>query len=55
MFPSAFVSNRNTELVTEGQVFYNKFRLINYSFNNSDIHQEQIEIMGHNSGLKLDL
>ena len=64
---SAFVSNRNTELVTEGASFYSKFRFYStddlnshfrmavfgrYSFNNSDIHQEQIEIMGHNTGFE---
>jgi hypothetical protein len=67
---SAFVSNRNTELVTEGASFYSKFRFYStddlnshfrlavfgrYSFNNSDIHQEQIEIMGHNSGFETGL
>jgi hypothetical protein len=64
---SAFVSNRNTELVTEGASFYSKFRFYStddlnshfrlavfgrYSFNNADIHQEQIEIMGHNTGFE---
>jgi hypothetical protein len=67
---SAFVSNRNTELVTEGASFYSKFRFYStddlnshfrlaafgrYSFNNSDIHQEQIEIMGHNTGFETGL
>lgn len=64
---SAFVSNRNNDLVTEGGSFYTKFRFYSsddlnshfrlaaygrYSFNNSDIHQEQIEILGHNSGFE---
>lgn len=64
---SAFVSNRNTELVTEGASFYSKFRFYStddlnshfrlavfgrYSFNNADIHQDQIEIMGHNTGFE---
>ena len=64
---SAFVSNRNTSLVTEGGSVYTKYRFFSsddlnshfrlaafgrYSFNNSDIHQEQIEIMGHNSGFE---
>ena len=26
-----------------------------YSFNNSDIHQEQIEILGHNSGYEVGM
>jgi len=62
---SAFVSNRSNQLVTEGASFYAKYRFYStddlnshfrlaafgrYSFNNSDIHQEQIEIMAHNSG-----
>ena len=61
---TAFVSNRNTSLVTEGGSVYTKYRFFSsddlnshfrlaafgrYSFNNSDFHQEQIEIMGHNS------
>ena len=64
---SAFVSNRSTSFVTEGGSFYTKFRFYStddlnshfrlaaygrYSFNNSDIHQEQIEILGHNSGFE---
>ena len=64
---SAFVSNRNTQLVTEGGSFMAKYRFYSeddlnshfrlaaygrYSFNNSDIHQEQIEILGHNSGFE---
>ena len=64
---SAFVSNRNNDLVTEGGSFYTKYRFYStddlnshfrlaaygrYSFNNSDIHQEQIEILGHNSGFE---
>jgi hypothetical protein len=64
---SAFVSNRNNDLVTEGGSFYSKYRFYStddlnshfrlaaygrYSFNNADIHQEQIEISGHNSGFE---
>lgn len=64
---SAFISNRSNQLVTEGGSFYAKYRFYSeddlnshfrlaafgrYSFNNSDIHQEQIEIMGHNSGFE---
>jgi hypothetical protein len=64
---TAFVSNRNDGLVTEGGSVFAKYRFFSsddlnshfrmaaygrYSFNNSDIHQEQIEIMGHNSGFE---
>ncbi len=64
---SAFVSNRNNQLITEGGSFMVKYRFYStddlnshfrlatygrYSFNNSDIHQEQIEILGHNSGFE---
>ena len=64
---SAFVSNRSNSLITEGGSFYTKFRFYSsddlnshfrlaafgrYSFNNADIHQEQIEIMGHNTGFE---
>lgn len=64
---TAFVSNSNNSLVTEGGSVYTKYRFLSsddlnshfrmaafgrYSFNNSDIHQEQIEIMGHNSGFE---
>ncbi len=64
---SLFVSNRSNQLVTEGASFYTKYRFLSiddlhshfrmaafgrYSFNNADIHQEQIEIMGHNTGFE---
>ena len=67
---TAFVSNRNDQLVTEGAGFYAKYRFYStddlnshlrlaafgrYSFNNADIHQEQIELMGHNSGFEAGL
>ncbi|MGV9004326.1 hypothetical protein [Flavobacterium sp.] len=67
---SAFISKRNNNLVTEGGSFYTKYRFYSsddlnshfrmaaygrYSFNNSDIHQEQIEIMGHNTGFETGL
>lgn len=63
-----FISNRNNSLVTEGGGIYIKNRFLSadkvhshfrmaafgrYSFNNSDIHQEEIETMGHNSGYEL--
>ena len=64
---SAFVSNRNMKLVIEGGSFYAKYRFFSIddihshfrlaiygrvSFNNSDIHQQEIETMGHNSGFE---
>ena len=67
---TAFVSNRSNDLVTEGGSFYTKYRFYSsddlnshfrmaafgrYSFNNADIHQEQIEIMGHNTGFEIGL
>ena len=65
-----FISNRNNSLVGEGASLYAKYKFINidnvhshfrmasygrYSFNNSDIHQDEIETMGHNSGYELGL
>jgi hypothetical protein len=64
---TAFVSNRGKDLVTEGGSLFTKYRFYSsddlnshfrmaafgrYSFNNADIHQEQIEIMGHNTGFE---
>ncbi|MEC5165533.1 hypothetical protein RCH18_001264 [Flavobacterium sp. PL11] len=64
---SAFVSNRNNNLVAEGGGVLAKYRFYSeddlnshfrlaafgrYSFNNGDINQEQIEIMGQNSGFE---
>lgn len=65
---TAFVSNRSNKLVTEGGSLYAKYRFFSsddlhshfrmaffgrYSLNNSDIHQEEIETMGHNSGFEI--
>ncbi len=62
---NAFLSNRNTDLVTEGGSLYLKYKFLNhdqvqqhfrmaafarYSFNNSDIHQAEINLFGHNTG-----
>lgn len=62
---SAFMSNRSNKLYAEGANIFAKYRFYSsddlhshfrmaayarYSFNRADIHQEQIEIMGHNSG-----
>ncbi|MCW4469800.1 hypothetical protein OGH69_12540 [Flavobacterium sp. MFBS3-15] len=67
---TAYISNRNTDLVTEGGGFYAKYRFLSvddlhshfrmaafgrYSFNNADIHQEEIETMGHNTGFEAGL
>ena len=67
---NAFVSNRNTSLVSEGGSLYAKYRVFSIddihshlriasygraSYNNSDIHQEEIETMGHNSGFETGL
>jgi hypothetical protein len=64
---SFFVSNRNDNLVIEGGSIYGKYRFFSvddfhshfrmavfgrYSLNYADIHQEQIETMGHNSGFE---
>ena len=64
---AAFVSNRNKNLVTEGGSIYAKYRFLSkddlhkhfrmaafgrVSLNNSDIHQEEINTMGHNSGFE---
>ena len=67
---SAFISNRNTRLVTEGGALYAKYRFYSvddlhshfrlaafgrYSLNNADIHQEELETMGHNTGYELGI
>jgi hypothetical protein len=64
---STFISNRSNKLYTEGGSFMIKYRFfssddlhshfrmaayIRYGFNRADIHQEQIEILGHNSGFE---
>jgi len=67
----AFLSNRNQKsLETEGGSIYTKYRFFSkdgiqkhfriaaygrYSFNNSDIHQQEIETYGHNTGYELGL
>ncbi len=67
---SAFVSNRSNQLYTEGGGLMAKYRFYSsddlnshfrmaaygrYSFNRGDIHQEQIEILGHNTGFETGL
>ncbi|WP_322549620.1 hypothetical protein [Flavobacterium psychraquaticum] len=64
---SAFISNRDNDVVTEGASLYSKYRFYSsddlnshfrlavfgrYSFNNSEIQQEEIEILGNNSGFE---
>jgi hypothetical protein len=65
---SAFLSNRNNGIAAEGGYFYAKYKFLNqddvqrhfrmstfgrFSLNNSDIHQEEINLFGHNSGYEL--
>jgi hypothetical protein len=67
---ATFVSNRNSSLFTEGGSLYAKFRFFSvddihshfrlaifgrYSMNRADIHQEEIETMGHNTGFESGL
>jgi hypothetical protein len=66
----AFLSNRNKSFVAEGGALYAKYRFYTideirshfrmaafgrYSFNNSDIHQQAIDLNGHNSGYEAGL
>ena len=66
----AFISNISKSLKVEGGSFYAKYRLLSndavhshfrmaaygrFSFNNSDIHQEEIDLYGHNSGYQAGL
>jgi len=61
----AFISNQDGRFTNEGGSFYGKYRFYTkdqvhahfrmaafgrYSFNNSNIHQEEIDLYGHNSG-----
>jgi hypothetical protein len=65
-----FFSNRNKALSAEGGSVYAKYRFLShddvqkhfrmaaysrYSFNNSDIHQEEINLYGHNTGYELGI
>lgn len=67
---TAFVSNRNFTFVGEGFGLYAKYKFFNrdevkrhfrmatfarYSFNNADIHQEEINLIGHNSGYEIGM
>jgi hypothetical protein len=62
---AAFISNSTDGWATKGGSLYAKYRFFSvddmhshfrmaafgkYSFNNADIHQEEIETMGHNTG-----
>ena len=66
----AFLSNRNKSFVAEGGAIYAKYRFYSLdevhshfrmaafgrvSFNNSDIHQEEINMYGHNTGFEAGL
>jgi len=61
----AFLSNADKNFAAEGGSFYAKYRFLStdqvhnhfrmaaygrYSFNNSEIHQQEIDLYGHNSG-----
>ena len=63
-----FLSDRNNTLIAEGGALYIKYRFYSidevhshfrmasfsrFSLNNSDIHQEAIDLNGHNSGYEL--
>jgi hypothetical protein len=63
----AFISNRNGDLVDEGGSVYAQYKFLNNddvkrhfrmaaygraSYNNADIHQYEIELVGHNSGFE---
>lgn len=65
-----FLSNRNQSFVAEGGGIYGKYRFYSvddvhnhfrmaafgrYSFNNSDIHQNAIDLNGHNSGYEVGI
>jgi hypothetical protein len=65
-----FLSNRNGSMVAEGASIYAKYRVLSiddvhahtrvaiyglYAKNNSDVHQEAIDLRGHNSGSEMGL
>lgn len=65
-----FISNRNNKLVSEGGGMYGKYRFFSkddihshfrlaafsqYAINTSDVHQDAIDLRGHNSGFNLGL
>jgi hypothetical protein len=67
---SAFFSNRSDKFRYEGGSIYSKFRFlsndamqqhfrmaafVNFSYNNSDVHQEEISLYGHNTGFETGL
>lgn len=67
---STFVSDRSNKLYGEGAAVMGKYRFLSrddlnahfrmalygrYSLNRSNVHQEQIEIMGHNSGYEVGI
>ncbi len=64
---TVFLSTRSNSIIAEGASFYAKYRFFStddvnshfrmatfgrYSFNKADIHQDEIEIMGHNTGFE---
>ena len=67
---NTFMSNVGRSFKAEGGSFYAKYRFLStdavhshfrmaaygkYSFNNSEIHQQEIDLFGHNSGIQAGL
>jgi hypothetical protein len=67
---SSFISNRNNKYDLEGGALYLKYKFLNidyiqkhfrmaafsrYSINTADIHQQEINLFGHNSGYELGI
>jgi len=65
-----FISNRNNKVEAEGAAIYGKYRFFSkddvhthfrlaafsqWAFNTSDVHQDAIDLRGHNSGFNLGL
>ena len=65
---TGFISTRNQGFIAEGGSVYAKYKFLNfdevqehfrvatfgrYSFNSSDVHQEEINLLGHNSGYEV--
>jgi hypothetical protein len=67
---SLFLSDKSNNLVAEGGSIYGKYRFLSvddfhshfrmagyarYSFNNASIHQDEINLIGHNSGYQIGI
>jgi hypothetical protein len=70
MHYAGFLSNRNYSMVPEGGSIYAKYKFLNkddvkrhfrmavfgrYSWNNADVHQEEINFIGHNTGAEIGM